>query len=425
MSYPKMVKIKQEFPDTRLPDVARSVKEELSRVNLQGLVSPGWEIAIAASARGIRDQAVVIKSLVEELQALGAMPFIFPAMGSHGGATAEGQATFLKGYNITEELLGVPVRSSIDADLIGTSERGVPVYADRHACKARGIILVNRIKAHIDFDGPQESGLFKMITAGLGKPIGVKNFHLYASRYGYHSVMLEIARFALERLPIILGLGIVENAHGETETVRALTADEINEGAIEAELLKRAKENMARLPIEDIDLLIVDEIGKDIAGSGLDTNVIGRKGEIHNWHNQKPSIKRIIVRGLTEKTQGNALGMGYADFSTGKLVDRIDHHQTYINAITAHAPHEAKIPLIMENEKSAVDAALSSSGVPKPEEARVVRIKNTLELSLFESSEACLHELAGKDDIQVVEELGEILFDGEGNLLPIFQRKRV
>lgn len=423
MGYPKMFVVEQALPSRRLADVARATVLELRRVKLKEMVRPGREIAIAASARGIRDQAVIIKSLVEELKAGGTKPFIIPAMGSHGGSTPEGQAALLKGYNITEESVGAPIRSSIDADLIGTTERGAPVHADRYACGADGIVLVNRIKAHIDFEATHESGLYKMMVAGLGKPMGAKYFHLYASKYGYHSVMTEMAGLALERLPVILGIGIVENAYGETEKVRALNSDEMREGAVEADLLKSAKKNMGKIPLDEVDLLIVDEIGKDIAGSGLDTNVIGRKGETETWHAQKPRIKRIIVRGLTEKTQGNALGIGYADFTTNRVVEKIDNHQTYVNAITAHAPHEAKIPMIMENERSAVDAALSTIDLLKVEEARVVRIKNTLELAQFEVSEACLPELKGKGQIQIAQELGEMAFDREGNLPPIFRGK--
>ncbi len=416
MSYPRMFKIRQEFPAGCLADVDGAVRKELRRIKLAKLVRPGDEIAIAASARGIRDQAVVIRALVEELKGAGARPFIFPAMGSHGGAEAEGQAALLREYNITEEFTGAPVRSSIDADLIGTTDRGIPVYADRNACAAQGIVLVNRIKAHIDFEGAQESGLYKMTVAGLGKPIGAKYFHLYASNFGYHSVLREMAVLALEMLPIIAGIGVVENARGETETVRALTREQIKDGTAEAELLKRARKNMARLPLEEIDLLIVDEIGKDIAGSGLDTNVIGRKGEMHTWQAQKPHVKRILIRGLTNKTMGNALGMGYADFTTRKLLDGVDYQQTNVNAITSHAVHEAKIPMVMEDEKSAVDSALSTLGPVKPEDTRVVHIKNTLELSIFEASKACLEELKEKQNIKIDCETGEMRFDGEGNL---------
>lgn len=420
MDYPKMFMVEQALPSRQLPDVAQAVKFELGRIKLKEKVRPGWEIAIAASGRGIKDQALIIKSLVEELKAAGTRPFVIPAMGSHGGATPEGKAALLKGYNITEEFVGAPIRSSIDADLIGTTERGIPVHTDTYAWNANGIVLVNRIKAHIDFDGPHESGLYKMMAVGLGNPIGAKYFHLYASKFGFHSVMTEMAGLVLKRLPVILGIGIVENAYGETEKVTALNCDEMSEGAIEADLLKLAKKNTAKLPLDEIDLLIVDAIGKDIAGSGLDTNVIGRKGQGESWHYQKPKIKRIIIRGLTEKTRGNALGIGYADFTTNRVVEKIDHQETYVNAITAHAPHEAKIPIIMKNDRAAADAALSTTDLVKVDEARVVRIKNTLELAQFEVSEACLPELKGKEGIQIVKELGEMPFDGDGNLLPIF-----
>jgi hypothetical protein len=338
-------------------------------------------------------------------------------MGSHGGGTAEGQLEILESLNITEESVGAPIVSSMEVVEIGRSSYGFPILVDKHAAEADGIIVVNRIKPHTEFEGPIESGLMKMMAIGMGKHKGCFEVHKQTVHYGYRDVIPEIGGVILDKLPILFGLAIVENVYDETALIQAVPPSQFL--SEEKNLLARAKGLMARLPFDQTDVLIVDEMGKNISGAGMDTNVIGRIMFIGEKEPENPRITRIVVLDLTEASHGNAVGIGLADYTTQRLVGKIDHGAVATNAITAMTPEKGRIPLAMKTDKEAVEAALTTIGAVDPEAARVVHIKNTLEIAELDISEALLEEIKGREDLKLMEELGPLSFDDERNLAPV------
>jgi hypothetical protein len=422
MSFPKMVRVRQRFAAPTLPDVRAAVQAELRKLHLHRRVQAGQQVAIPAGSRGIANIVTILDAVIRELKALGLSPFIFPAMGSHGGATAEGQREVLATYGITEARLGVPIRATMAVVELGHTARGIPVLVDKIAAEADWVAVINRIKPHTEFSGDIESGLMKMMAIGFGNHRGALNTHQFALKYGYRSVIPEIGAAILDRLPVLFGLGIVENAFDQTAKVVAVPpADFLDE---ERRLLQEARALMARLPVDFLHLLIVDEMGKDISGSGMDTNVIGRVMVYGEPEPASPKIMRIYVRDLSEKTYGNAIGIGLADFCSQRLVAKIDPRPTQINCLTAMTPEKARIPIALPNDRDAIGTALTTVGPVEPWEARVIRIKNTLELEELQVSEAVLDDLKGRPDIAVVGALEEMAFDADGNLPPIFQHRR-
>src|SRR5512132_2887596 len=380
---PRMIRVRQTFPRPRVADIPRAVAERLAAASLP--VKRGDVVAVGAGSRGIANIDVIVGATVRYLKDLGARPFVFPAMGSHGGGTADGQLSVLAHYGITEATMGCPVRATMEVEQVGEA-LGLPVWLDRFAAGADWIGLVNRIKPHTDFKGTIESGLFKMMTIGLGKWKGAVQYHRANVNHGYETVITSVGREMLAKARIGFGLGVVENGYDETAEIEAFTAAELEAG--ERRLLKSAREWMAKLPFSPIDVLIVEEIGKNVSGSGMDTNIIGRPTNPHEPFPADPKILWIVALDLTDESYGNAIGIGNADFTTRRLVDKIDMKPTLINAITACEPGVAKVPATYETDQQAVEAALSCIGLTPPERARVIRIKSTLMLGEIEVSEA-------------------------------------
>ena len=413
-AYPRMVHVRQKFASERVADIAKEVDSQLGRLKLGEKVRAGDTVAVTVGSRGIANIPEIIRATVEHLKSLGAEPFLVPAMGSHGGATAEGQREVIEGYGVTEEFVGAPIRSSMETTIVAETAQGLPVHFDKQAFEADHVLVAGRIKPHTRFVGDIESGLHKMMFIGLGKRNGARVYHQAIMDYSFGEIIRTVAGEVLKKCKILCGLAIVENAYDETGRIEAVAPDQFYER--EVELLKIAYSCLPRLPVKQIDLLIVDRIGKDISGTGMDTNVVGRK---FNDHESTPKddvqCKRIFVRGLTPKSQGNAAGIGLAEFTTQACVDQIDRDATNTNAITGEHPEAAMIPLVYPTERAAIDAALQTIGLVKPANARIVRIIDTLHLADMSISEACLDQLP--DHTEVVSDPVELPFNSDDSLV--------
>jgi len=414
-SYPRMVRIKQLFKTTpQIQDVATSVREALEPLNLTSEIRPGETVAITAGSRGIANIPTIIRTVIEEMKAIGARPFIVPTMGSHGGATPDGQGAVLRHFGITEENMGVPIKSSMDVIQIGET-LGFPVYIDKTASEADHIVVVARIKPQIGLRVEIGSGIQKMVTIGLGKHKGAACYHRAMIHYGYAKVIQSVAREVLKRAKIAFALGIVENAYAQTARIEAVLPGEVKRK--EEQLLDLAKSWMMKLPFNEIDVLIVDEIGKNVSGDGMDTPIIGRfTGPL--GQGQGPKITRIVVLDLTDETYGNAVGIGMADFTTKRVVDKMDRRATYVNALTGLAPELAKIPPYFDTDREVVDAALNTIGLTQLDAAKVIRVKNTRALGEVEVSEAYLPLLKPRKDLVQLGQPKKLRFDMHGNLPP-------
>jgi hypothetical protein len=417
MQLPKMAKAEQIFNQPEITDIAAKIREELEKKKLKTRVKKGQRIAVTAGSRGIANIPLILKTVVAELKAAGAKPFIIPAMGSHGGATPEGQIEVLHSLGVTEESVGAPIESSMEVRVIGALPDGVEVYLSRIALESDGIFLVGRVKPHTDFKGEIESGLLKMMAIGLGNQKGAEMIHWH--RYdGYHRILPEAGKLIAEKTNIVMGLALLENAHHGTAEIHALHPEEFYEA--EKQLLEKAKDLLPRLPFKEIDVLAVEEIGKNISGVGMDTNVTG-KFWMPGEHDQRaPDIKKVAVLDLTEETHGNAIGIGLADVTTRRAFDKIDYHQTYVNCLTQGSGETGKIPPYLANDRDAIATAIRISGPIQPREARVIRIKNTQELDTIYISEALVKELQNDPELQkrlkLVSELTEMQFDVMGYL---------
>ena len=412
--HPKLTRIRQEFNTKSIKDIPGTVRSELEKLSLRQKIKPGARVAITAGSRGIANMAAVIATVVGELKELGARPFIIPAMGSHGGATAKGQQKLLAKYGITKESMGAPIRATMQVVQIGATTEGLPVFLDRYAHEADHIVLINRIKPHTDFKASIESGLMKMMAIGLGKQQGADLYHRGFIQHGYYPIILSAGREVLKRCPVAFGLALVENQKDETALIRAIEPGEIEEA--ERRLLRRAKRFLPKIPLNPIDLLIVDRMGKEISGTGMDTNVIARSVFPLFKSPPKPKILRIFVRDLMPNTDGNAVGIGNADFTTKRLVDKIDRQSTYLNCITACEPEVGRIPLYYETDRQVFEAAFKSLGLVEPQNARIVHIADTLRLEEMEISEAMLAEAKTMSGVRIVGKPKPMAFDRNGNL---------
>lgn len=413
---PKVALVEQQIAMPRLTDVAEAVRAEMARLGVADRVRPGMTVAVTAGSRGIANMPLILATVVAELQRMGARPFLVPCMGSHGGATAAGQVEVLRSLGITEETVGCPIRASMEAVQIGVSAEGIPVFQDRLAFESDGIVVVNRIKAHTDFTGPVESGLMKMLTIGLGKHRGALAAHRHAIRYTYRVVIASIAREVIRRAPLLCGLGLIENACDETAIVAAAWPEDFE--AVERDLLRRAKELMARLPFHQLDALLIDRMGKEISGSGMDSNVLGRRIVFGEGEPDSPRITRIAVCDLTEASHGNAVGVGLADFTTQRLVDKIDRTQMYINSLTSGSPERARLPMVAADDRQATEWTLMTCGAVDTSRARLVRIQDTLHLNRFYASEALLPDIEADGRLKIVGPWAPLAFDAEGRLAP-------
>ena len=416
MALPKMTRIQQQFEAPVLTDLPAAIHAELDRINAATIVKPGETVAITAGSRGVANVDVAVKATVDYLKGLGAKPFVVPAMGSHGGATAEGQRSVLEHYGITEETVGAPVKATMEVVELGKTADGLPVFFDRYAAEADHVVPLNRVKAHTDFNGSIESGLMKMMVIGLGKQQGANLYHRAFFQYSFEHVIRAVGGFILDTGKIAFGLGLIENAHEDTAKAVAIPAAQLLQS--ERELLVEAKSLMGRLPFDELDLLIVDWTGKNISGTGMDTNVIGRMMQNFEPEPAKPAILRIFVRDLTEESDGNATGIGLADFTTTRLVDKIDRHSTYMNGITALGPQKSKIPFYYDTDREAIEVALDTIGLTEPEDARVIRIESTLRLTELDISEVLLEDAKLHSRLEVIGETEPFEFDDAGNLLP-------
>ena len=414
MAFPRVFRVRQRFHSTRVEDIPVRVAREVARLDLSGRLKPGDSVAITSGSRGVANIAAITRSLAEELKKRGARPFIVPAMGSHGGGTAAGQRGVLERYGITETAMGVPIRATMETLPIGETPEGIPVVLDRNVLEADHIAVVNRIKPHTDFDAEIESGLTKMLAIGLGKHQGAIRYHRANKRYGYYRVLTGVAEVVRRRCSILLALGIVENGYDQTGMIEAMTSAELFD--VEKRLLKVAKSWLARIPFDRGDLLLVDEMGKNVSGTGMDTNVIGRRAGAGEPFAGAPRFSRIVVRDLTPESYGNAIGVGMADVVTRRLVDKIDTRPTYVNALTSTNLESVRIPVTVDSDREALETGISTSGASSGEDCRMVWIRNTLKLDRFVASEALLDEVERHRDLQVLEHLGELDFDGRGNL---------
>ncbi len=414
MNYPKMVPIRQRFERTKLANIPEAVRNELGKLGLNKLIKPGQSVALTAGSRGIANIPVIIKSTIQFLGDLGARPFIVPAMGSHGGATAEGQLELLRSYGVTEAAMGAPIRSSMETVGLGSTSEGYPIFLDKHASEADHIAVIGRIKPHTGFHGPIESGLLKMMMIGLGKHKGALYYHRLLLDLPYQQVVRSVGRVVRERAKITFGLGIVENAYDETALIRAALPADFE--PVEEELLVTARKWLPQLPLRQADLLIIDEIGKNISGSGMDTNVVGRKrAHRHDSTSGQPDFRLIYVRSLTEKTHGNATGIGLADFTRKSVIDSLNYKATVINCLTAGYPEGADLPVHFGCDREILDAALAIIGLREPHEARILHIRNTLQIEEMEISEPCLKE-SRVTEFQVTGDPKAIQFDAGGNI---------
>jgi len=415
--YPLTFRVRQSFESPTLPveQIPATVSAELSRLNLGQAVKPGQTVAITAGSRGVANIALIIKAAVAHFQSLGAKPFIVPAMGSHGGGTPEGQRGLIEGYGVTEAFCGCPIRASMETVIVCQAAEGFPVHFDKHAFGADHVLVVGRVKPHTSFVGDIESGLMKMMLIGLGKHEGAKIYHRAIMNYSFGQIVRSVAREVFAKCRIVAGLGIVENAYDKTAKIQALAPHEFEER--ERELLVLAKQWIPRLPFKTADILLLDQIGKNISGAGMDTNVVGRKFNDHvAAENEWPKIKRIIIRDLTEATHGNACGIGISEFCRSRCIEKMDANITRINCLTGGHPTGAMLPLDYPSDRECLDAALPTIGLTEPPDAKLMWAHNTLEVAEVECGVAYLDEARGRSDLEIIADPRPLPFDAAGNL---------
>ncbi|MCZ8517089.1 lactate racemase domain-containing protein [Paenibacillus filicis] len=415
MKLPRFIKVQQHFTGPSIDDVESAVRSELTRIKISEQIKPGMRVAITAGSRGIANIAKIIRETAAFLKISGAEPFIIPAMGSHGGATAEGQVEVLESYGITEEFCKAPILSSMEVVQIGVTEQGTPVYVDKYAWEADAVLIIARIKVHTDFKSPIgiESGIMKMAAIGMGKHKQALALHS-SGITGIRDYMPEVARLVLKKANVLCGLAIVENAFEQTAIIEAIPTEQIENR--ERELLKQSASFMPKLPVNNLDILLVDQIGKNFSGTGMDTNIIGRMRILGVKEPEMPSIKYIIASDLSEESHGNALGIGLADLTTRRLFEKIDFQKTNENVITSTFLTRAAIPIVMESDREALIAALRCNWDVKAEDARIIRIPNTLHLEHLYVSEALLPEIQNLDHVRIVGTPEYMSFDEQGYL---------
>ena len=408
---PKMARVRQKFNSDRIEDIPAAVAREFERPEISGTILPGAEIAITAGSRGVANIPQIIRSLVANVKRYGGKPFIVPAMGSHGGATAAGQKEMLEGLGVTEEYVGAPIRSSMETVHIGDTKDGKPVFMDKIAAASDGIIVAGRVKPHTSFRGTYESGIYKMMAIGLGKQKGAEECHAEGfGRMAYNVV--TYGETILKNAPILFGFAIIENAFDDTAIVEAIEKDRITER--EPELLETARSLMPSIGIRDIDILIVDKIGKNFSGDGMDPNITATYNT--PYASGGPTVQRYVVLDLSDETHGNAIGAGMADFATKRLFEKIDFDAAYPNALTCTVLLGARVPVIMKNDEMAFKAAIYTCvGIDK-KHPRIVRIANTSHIDTIMVSEALEEEVSRHPALELLEQFKEIDFDKEGNL---------
>jgi hypothetical protein len=416
-SLPRFVRVRQKSLSPSPFDVQKSLAGEFEK--LRSRVNPGARIAVAVGSRGIARLTEIVGGVIAELRRAGAQPFIIPAMGSHGGATPEGQTDLLASLGITEASMGVPIRASLEVKQVGTTAEGAAVYCSTEALGADGVVIVNRVKPHTDFFGELGSGLLKMCVVGLGKRTGAAAMHAAASQVGHERAIRGMAGVLLRTAPIVGGVAILEHQFHDTARLVVLRREEMETG--EDALLVEARRLMPLLPFEEIDLLIIDWLGKNISGTGMDTNVVNRSVNGYSTWLQRegrptPFIRRIFVRDVTPESHGNAIGIGLADVTTARLVRAADMRIMGVNALTSLTPHSAKLPIYFETDREAIERTLESVPRSNVSAARVVRIADTLSLGELQISEAAWAEVKGRPELELIAPAHELDFGPDGNL---------
>lgn len=415
MSYPQVFRVRQRFAAPRIDDLAAEVHAQLARLELERCIQPGHSVAITAGSRGIANLSVILRAAVAHLQRLGARPFIVPAMGSHGGGTAEGQRLVIESYGVTEESMGCPIRSAMNTVVVCRAAEGFPIHFDQSAYEADHVLVCNRVKPHTRFVGNLESGLMKMMLIGLGKKNGAEIYHQAIQDFTFGQIVRSVGAEVIRRCRIVAGLAIVENAYDQTACIEAVLPSAFE--AREQELLRLSRQWMARLPFDRVDVLLVDRIGKNVSGTGLDTNVVGRKfNDHHAVEGESPQIKLIAVRGLTEATHGNAVGLGIAEFCRSRVLRETDVAATRLNAIVAGHVSAAMLPLDYETDREILDMALSTVGLVAPPDARLLWIADTLNLAEVECSAAYLEEARKSPGLEILTDPRPLPLDAHGNL---------
>ena len=410
----KVRKIKQNFNKIKIDNLSEYIHQSFKKSDLQKRIKPGNKIGITVGSRGITNIKLIVKEVIFELKNLDTFPFILPAMGSHGGANSEGQKKVLASYGITEKEMGVSIIASMDTIKIGEIEDKIPIYFSKDAMQADGIIALNRVKMHTDFKSDiMESGMSKILVIGLGKATGARSIHSLGV-YGLKNVIPQAAELIIRRAPIIQGIGILENSYDQTMKISFVPPENIISS--DSELLKISKEVMPMLPMDELDVVIAQEIGKNISGTGLDTNVIGRLYINGEKEIEKPNIKRLVVFDITEESHGNALGIGLADIVTKQLVNKINYKDMYANTITSTFLSRAKVPITADSEKEAVEIAVKTCWKLKTSDIKLLIMKNTLDLEYLYVSKAAWEEIKDNEKIETCGDWGKLSFDNEGKM---------
>jgi hypothetical protein len=416
MDFPHLLLVRQNFPDRSLRDVGHAVREELAASPFGARLKPGASVAIGVGSRGISNIATIVRSAVDFWKSRGARPFLFPAMGSHGAATAEGQADVLAHYGIIAETMGCPVVSSLDVVSLGRTPEGIEAFMDRNAFESDGVMLVGRVKWHTDFAGAIESGLFKMMAIGLGKFAGAQRYHTYAYKLGLEHVIRTIGRQVLASGKILGGLAILEDANHATAQVTAVPVEQMEQR--EEELLRLVKSWMGRIPT-DLDVLILDEIGKNISGAGMDTKVVNRS--VHGAYNPWPGprFQRIFVRGLSDLSYGNGVGLGMADVVSDRLLEKIDWNPTRINSLTASTPAAIRTPVHFATDRECLERIAPTVGKHNLSEVTYGWLRNSLELGTVAMSENLRAEIENNPALEILGDARQMEFDTQGNLVDL------
>ncbi|MCS7459391.1 nickel-dependent lactate racemase [Paenibacillus doosanensis] len=408
---PQMVRIRQKFDDTKIDNLTEVLEQELQKPGTIDRIKPGQQVAVAVGSRGVANIALFTKVTIDAIKRAGGEPFIVPCMGSHGGATAEGQKEVLHHLGVSEETMGAPIRSSMEVVKLDELPNGLPVYVDKIASTADAIVVINRVKPHTAFRGRIESGIMKMISIGLGKQKGAEACHQLGFKYMAENVP-AMANIMLKKLPIIFGVALVENAYDQTCRIEVLPAEQIE--SREMVLLEEAKARLPKILFDQIDVLVIDYIGKNISGDGMDPNITGRYPT--PYAHGGPDVSKMIVLDLTPETKGNANGVGTADFTTQRLVDKMDRAATFVNGLTSTVCAPTKIATTLDNDFYAIKAGVKTCNILDYTKCRLVRIQDTLHLGEIEISVNLLEEAKLHADIEILSEPYDLQFDSEGNL---------
>ncbi|MEA4954242.1 MAG: lactate racemase domain-containing protein [Pseudoflavonifractor sp.] len=409
---PRMARVRQKFDSRRVADPQSTLRGLLDRPELKAAVRPGMKVAVTAGSRGIDNIVTILRETVDFIRQQGGEPFLIPAMGSHGGAVAEGQVTVLESFHITEETMGCPIRATMEVVQIGALEDGTPIYLDKYAHEADGVVVVNRIKPHTGFRGHYESGLFKMMCIGLGKQKGAETVHGRGRRRMGETIELGGSIY-LEKAKILFGVGTIENAFDQTYKLLTFTPDEIR--TKEPECLLEARSLMPRILVEDLDVLIIDYMGKNISGTGMDPNIT-RSFSYESGISRVGRPRKIAVLDLTEQSHGAAVGLGTADVTTHRLYEKVDFNTTYPNLLTSGGTDSAKIPMVFDSQRLAIQAAVKTALGADRDKFRMVHMRDTLHLGEIEVSEAILEEIRNDPAFELLEEPQDMVFNEAGNL---------